>query len=218
MSYENRIDDIDNKGKFIFIYSDKYNIFLFFWDVEKESLFKIISNKFMEIEYVDKVEVPEDFKEFTNINFFKPKVNSIQEYNFIGVVEHDGVYRKFSIDNTQLEYEEEMEYGPAKQFNTLSCLDDIEIKAHIQRKNKIFIVGVEREIGSDLEHPIYGEVNIETGKFDYVYYLYSDKGRLELETINIDTNDLKVYVGGSISSFEEEKDQIPFIECFLLRK
>lgn len=215
MSNETRIDNLEDSGRFLFIYSDKFNVFLFFWHLEKRTLYKITTDKYLEVEYVDEVTVPENFQYHTDIKFFKPYSNN-NEHTFIGIVNHDGVYHKFTIETDRLTYKEKVDYAPAKQFNVLLALKDIEVKAHIQKRNKLFIVGEDRH--EDKHDAIYGVLNLETDSFEQVYYIYSDKGDVRLETVNIDTDDLKVYVGGYIIPDQNEQDQHPFIESFLLRK
>lgn len=215
MSDDTRIDKLEDSGRYLFIYSDKHNVY-FFFQTKAKKLYKITTDKYLDIEYVDEIETPGDFFDYSDIKFFKPYTLNNGSYDYIGVVTINDRFLKFNIENEHLTYGEELEFSAIRQFNTLDCLRDIEIKSHIQKKNKLFLVGVDHNI-DDSSNSIYGVVDLESDKFEQIYYLYSDKKEIVLETINIDTDDLKVYVGGYLKSFSDE-EEVPFMETFLLRK
>lgn len=218
MSEDVRIDNLNDSGRFLFIYSDKYNVYLFFWSKSKK-LYKVTTDKSLYIESADEIETPDEFSNFTDIKFFKPYTTNNTDHTFIGIVTIDGVSSKFSIENQQLVYTEEITYVNTNKFNSLNSLSGIEVVAHIQKKNKLFLVGI--DINEDGYEPIYGVVDLEKDQFQQLYYLYSDKGEINLTTVNIDVDELKVYVGGHTDVLDHNnqiEDVKPFIETFLLRK
>lgn len=216
MSSETRIDRLDDSGKLLFVYSDKYNIYFIFHD-RNEKLYLITTDKYLDIESADQIDVPENFFKYNFVKFFKPYSNT-SDHTFIGIVKIDGKSFKFSISNLALTLTEEVDYVDNCQFNILTCLKDLTVTAYIQKKNKVFLVGYYEY--DKVNEYIYGVVNIETDTFEQIYYIYSDKGDLILSSVNIDIDGLKVYVVGHIDHIVNDQivDSKPFVEEFLLRK
>lgn len=216
MSSETRIDRLDDSGKFLFVYSDKYNVYFIFHG-SNNKLYLITTDKYLDIESADQIDIPDDFLKYDSVKFFKPYSNA-SDHTFIGIVKIKGKSFKFSIINLTLTLTEEVDYVDNCQFNILTCLKDLTVTAYIQKKNKVFLVGY-YEYDKANEY-VYGVVNIETDSFEQIYYIYSDKGDLILSSVNIDTDGLKVYVAGHVD--HKVNDQIvdfkPFAEEFFLRK
>lgn len=215
MNEDIRIDKLDDEGKHLFVYSDKYNVYFVFYSNARKSLYTIKTDKFLNILSIDEVKTPNDheFSQFTNIRFFKPYTKDDEHY-FIGIVEFGEESFKFSIKYNVLQYEEKAQYQPSGTFNTLECLKDTEVVSYIQKRNRLYVVGYE---DGDLEkNPMYGIVDLEKDKFENIYYLFSDAGEITLNAINIDTDDLKVYVAGSLKQ-TDTGCEVPYIEAFLLR-
>lgn len=215
----NELEDSDS-GEFLFVYSDRYNVFVFFRHIQDNKLYKITTDKLLNIEHIDEISVPDGFFNYKTIKFFKPLSNG-SDHDFIGIVVFDDISYKFNIaenNNDTLKYTEEVDYKNNNKFNMLSCIKDIDIVSYIQKGNKVYLVGTEnKHIAGD---PIFGVLNIEKDCLDNVYYLYSDNGEIELKAINIDTDDHKVYVVGSTVDIDKEGiiiDKKPYFESFILR-
>lgn len=212
-----KIFSLENPGKIYFIFSDKYNIFFFFYDIEENKFYKITTDKYYNIEYIDEIEIPAQCRDFKDIKLFKPlKDNRIGEYNFNGIIiTKEGDY-KFTIDETNtLKIVEKTEYIDKRQFNLLTCLKNIDVISYIQKKDKIYLVGYDNEYSSY----IYGIVNIEKDKFYIVYTLSTDEGYIVPLTINVDYDESRVLIGGYIEVLDNNDELIgivQYIDQFLL--
>jgi len=211
-----KIQELTDKGKYLFVYSDRYNVFIIFHSKEDDKLYKIITDKMLNINYIDEILTPSDLVEYKNIRFYRPFSNN-GDYIFVGIVIFDDRSYKFKIDGYKFYYTEKIEYIDGQKFNIniLSCLKDITVASYIQKKNRLYIVGVDEEY----ESAIYGVVNMEKNKFDRIYYLYSDFDEIVLNSINTDVDEERVYVCGwknVLDNKEEVIYQTPFFEMFIL--
>lgn len=221
MSYaQTSIEKLKDSGRFIFAYSDKRNVF-FFFETSERKLYLVTTDKYLNIEYADEVDIPAIYKDYESIKFFKPYFNiSVLDGNnhvFVGVITIYNKSYKFSVDGNKFSLGKEIDYVCNKQFNLLSCLKEIEIVSYIQKKNRLYLVGKDKS--NDSTDPIYGVVDIEQDKFEHIYYMYTDFGSIELLTINTDVDDSKVYVAGYSEVYEDNVlvDTKPYVETFILR-
>lgn len=211
---EARIDRLVDEGKILFIYSDKYNFYVIFHKKEDNRLYRIIAHKDYEIDCVEPIDTPEDWCDCKSVKFFKPYVENTGNIIYVGIMtSNDNVSRKFTIENDEFLIKELVEFAPAKQFNMLNCLKHMEIVSHVQKKNRLFFVGKDIEDGGS--ESVYGVVDLEKDQFDQIYYLYSDKGQIHLNSVNIDTDTLLVSIAGY---FEAGNLIKPYLETLLLRK
>ena len=204
------------EGKLLFVYSDKFNIFFFILAKEKgeDILYKITTDKYYNIVTFDEVEHDVIFDDIDDIIFHKPVRNNNGAYKFIGRIDYgDSIISKFSIDDDLVLVEKE---DTATAINTsiqiLKCLEDIKVKRYIQKDSKIYLIGYE----GDKRIPLYAIANIEGDILEKVYYLYSDIGDVEINTISIDYDELRIYVGGYIKEDDASEDKNPpiFLETF----
>ena len=214
---EIKIFDIEYVGEYLFVYSDKFNIFFFFLDHDEKKLYKITTDKLFIIEYIDEITIPENFSEFKLIKFFKPFCANNNEYTFIGIVCFEDKSYKFKINDTNnVIYTEEIVYNaPDGIINNLRSIKNIDIESYIQKKNKIYLVGYDKKY----EDFIFAVVNIEDDKIEKVYSFYSDYGDVIPISINTDTEEGKIYIVGKINILDESdnlKEVKPFVETFLL--
>lgn len=214
---EIKLSDLEFNGEHLFVYSDKFNIFFFFFDHGECKLYKITTDKFFIVEQIDEVLTPKEFKDFKQIKFFKPFCANNNEYTFIGIIQFDNKSYKFKIDNKYtVTFTEEIVYNqPDGIINSLKSLKTIDISSYIQKKNRIYLVGYDERF-SDY---IFAIVNIEDDKLEKVYSLYSDYGDIVPFSVNTDVDEGKVYVVGRIE-YRDTNDKIekvkPFFETFLL--
>lgn len=216
MSYaQTSIEKLKDSGRFIFIYSDKRNVF-FLFETSERKLYLVTADKYLNIDYADEVETPALYKDYDSIKFFKPYFNG-NNHVFAGVITISNKSYKFSVDDYKFTLGEGIDCICNKQFNLLSCLKEIEIVSYIQKKNRLYLVGKDRS--NDSAGPVYGVVDIEQDKFEHIYYIYTDFGNIELLTINTDTDDSKVYVAGYSEVYEDNVlvDIRPYVETFILR-
>lgn len=214
---EIKLSDLEFNGEHLFVYSDRFNIFFFFFDREDNKLYKITTDKFFVIDNIDEVEFPAGFQTFTSIKFFKPFCNNGNEYTFIGIVQFDNRAYKFKIeDKNEVIYTEEIVYcQPDGIINNLKCLQTIDISSYIQKKNRIFLVGYDEKF----EDYIFAIANIEDDKLEKVYSLYSDYGDIIPFSVNTDVDEGKIYIVGKIQ-YLDANDKVtmikPFFETFSL--
>jgi hypothetical protein len=217
MSSDTRVINLEDSGRYLFIFNDKYKVYFFYYSPEKKKLYRITTDKYLFIEVVDEVEVPPGFTSYKEIRFFKPYTTSSKDHVFLGIVTFDDHSCKFSIENDSLVYKENVDYAPSVRSLKLSeALRNVDVRAYIQKNNKLFLVGT--DLLAKYKDSFYGVLNLETGLFEQQYYLYSDKGDITLDTVSIDTDDFKVYVGGNILTDIKLGTQLPYMEMFFLRK
>lgn len=212
-----KLSDLEFNGEHLFVYSDRFNIFFFFFDHEENKLYKITTDKFYIVEHIDEIRTPEDFESFKKIKFFKPFNQNGNEYAFIGIVQFTNTAFKFKVDDrNSLIYTEEIVYAqPDGIINSLNSIKTIDINSYIQKKNRIYLVGYDEKY-SDY---IFTIVNIEDDKLEKVYSLSSDYGDIIPFSVNTDIDEGKVYVVGRIE-YIDTNDKLekvkPFFETFLL--
>jgi len=204
----------DKTSEIIFIYSDKYNILFFFYNYEENALYKITTDKFFNIEYVDEIEIPEEYKDFREIKIFKP-VDKNGFYSFPGLLITDkGDYKFIITDDNTVVIEKETQYRPFNKTELLTCLNEFNIISFIQKKNKFYAIAFDKAY----ENYCFIEADIDKNQLTRCFSLYSDEGEVIPITINIDIADKRIYVGGKIEYEVDEftKSAKPFLEMFLL--
>ena len=212
-----KLSDLEFNGEHLFVYSDRFNIFFFFFDHEENKLYKITTDKFYIVEHIDEIRTPEGFESFKKIKFFKPFNQNGNEYTFIGIVQFTNTAFRFKVDDqNSLIYTEEIVYAqPDGIINSLKSIKSIDINSYIQKKNRINLVGYDEKF-SDY---IFAIVNIEDDKLEKVYSLSSDYGDIIPFSVNTDVDEGKVYVVGRIE-YIDSNDKVekvtPFFETFLL--
>ena len=189
---EVKIQKLEDQGKFLFVYSDKRNVF-FVFQSEENKLNLITTDKQLNIEHIDEVTTPANFDKYTNIKFYKP-LNLNDEHVFVGIIMFADCSYKFKIERYKLKLTEKVVYVDDHQFNILTCLANTRISSYIQKKHKLYVVGVDAETNDT----IYGIVDMEKDKFENVYHLYTDTGDIVAHSINTDVEDERVYVCGWI--------------------
>lgn len=220
MSEDTRINQLTDSGKYLFVYSDKHHVFLFFHRLQDQKLYRVTLDKYLHIEDIDEIDTPPDFFTYRDIKFFKPTQKN-DEYLFTGVVtycEEDGreASCRFTITRDHLDYEDPLEYQNNRLFNLLDCLKGIMVHSYIQKANKLYLVGSAR-VGEAFQDPVYAVVDIAKDEIEKIYYLYTDTGDITLSTINTDTDDFKVYVAGHVDILNKDEqvvDTKPYFESF----
>jgi len=212
-----KLSDLEFNGEHLFVYSDRFNIFFFFFDHEENKLYKITTDKFFMIDSIIEIYTPENFEGFKKIKFFKPFFANHSDHVFTGIIQFDTLAFKFKItDKDTLTYTEEIVYSqPDGIINSLMSIKTIDINYYIQKKNQIYLVGYDKEYGDY----IFAIVNIEDDKLDKVYSLSSDYGDIIPFAINLDVDEKRIYVVGRmeyINKDNEVEKVKPFFETFLL--
>lgn len=214
MSKYIKLNKFEDKGTYLFVYSDKFNIFFIFHSHEDNKMYMITTDKFLNIDNLDEIETPEGFFEYSDILFHKPN-NDNGMYSYTGIARYSDKICRFKIDRNKLAYLNELTHINTNQFNLLTCLKDIEITSYIQKKNTLYAIGKNTKQNDS----VYLVVDIEKDLMDRIYYLYSDLGDINLHSINTDVDDDRVYVVGCKKIYGD-KDfymySVPYFEQFLL--
>lgn len=211
-----KLSSVTSLGKYIYCYSDKFNIYLFFSDFTDQVKYKVTCDKYFCVTEVDNITLPFDYTEDLDIKFFKPVEGGDGIYKYTGTVNLEGETSKFEIDSSNnLILTKPTVKNTKKLFTIISCLDNVEVESYIQSKNKIYLTGFDTINKAN----IYGVVDIESNKFLVYYLLFSDLGDVVPTSINIDTSEEKVYIAGSIQKYDKNDiliETIPYIETFML--
>lgn len=203
--------------KIYFIFSDKQNIYVFLYTKETEEFLLFILDKFFAIEHIVEIKIPKELKNFKDIRFFKPYVeNKTNEYVYLGIIITDKGDYKFKIDEffkllvlEETQYQKERNNG-----NLFNCAKDIMITSYVQKNNHLFFIGHSELTDADC----YGQIDIKEDKLIRLYDLYSDLGNIVTTTINLDTFERKIYIGGYVEVLDKEENVvniIPYVETFL---
>lgn len=212
---EVKIQKLEDSGKYLFVYSDKRNVF-FIFQSEENKLYLVTTDKLLNIENVDEVGTPDNFATYTNIKFYKPLSNNNDDHIFVGIIMFEGSAHKFKIDRYRMQFTEQVEYVDNRQFNILTCLKNVQISSYIQKKHKLYVVGTD----SEFNDTIYAVVDMEKDKFEQVYHLYSDAGDIVAHSINTDVEDERVYICGWLDILNDQGEKInqkPYFEMFAFK-
>lgn len=214
MNEELNFFDLDYNGEYIFVFSDKHNIFVIYFDREDNKLYLITTNKYFVIEGIDEIETPSELKDYKNIKFFKP-FNKDGGYIFNGIAVFDGnVAKKFSIENLVFTFTEEVEFQPKDfPFEHLMAVGNVDINAYIHKRDKLYMIGYDIEY----EDYFFSVIDTKDDVIDKLYSLYSDRGDIIPLSMNYDCQERKIYVAGRINLYGEKDKLIgvkPYFETF----
>lgn len=223
MSTENNLIELTKEsGEILFVYSDKYNVYVIYKFNTGNRLFLVIADKRLYLERVEELETPESFSRRTGIRFFKPQNLDKGCVKFDGYTVIDGEGYHFTIDQGKVvltkSEKSKKEILPVS-YSILPVLSKFKIGHGIQKLGKFYFIGIDRE-DKDSEHPVYGVVDLASGKLETIYYLYSDLGEVVPACLSIDTHELTVYVSGKTVVYDDNNkviDTIPYLEKFFYR-
>lgn len=211
--------DLDNKGSVLFIFSDRNNIFAIYEDMEDNCFFLFMMDKNFTIEATSEIKLPEELKgkHIDWTGWFRPFQTPTKSYYFNGICNVDGVSYKFKIDDASVMTLVGVEsYRQDSSFNQLSCLEGIKIESHARKANILYVVGFD----SKYKEQVYCVVDTDKDVCVKRYHLRSDEGDLKVNTVNVDTNERRVYLCGEVSRYNETDDSFlfstPYVEMFLL--
>lgn len=208
------------EGEFLFIYCDKYNVYTLYRPQQGDKLFLATLDKGLYIERAEVIDVPREFLSSKGLRFYKPIVND-DGIRFIGRYKVDNEDYLFSI--TEDSFDKEPSVRPPEDrldvnYNILPVLDNFSVTHGLQKLGKLYFTGIDRT--TDEEHPVYGVVDLLSGKLETVYYLYSDLGEIVPSSVSLDSHELTVYVVGKIVEYDSEDLPVrntPYIEKFFYR-
>lgn len=212
---------LNESGEFIFAYCDKHHFYSIYRPYGEEKLYLATCDKSLHLSVVDSIEAPAKFFEHKGIRFFKP-VDEQGVITFSGLLTRPEANYNFTFNETgKFEFKETTKgYNPPhSDLGLIPGLEDIKVIHGIQRREKFYFTGIEAEPETG-EHPVYGVVDLTTGKLEVIYYLYSDRGEVVPVAIAIDPHEHTVYVVGKTLAVNDNNQVIdcrPYIEKFFYR-
>lgn len=220
MSEEHLLSLLKESGELLFVYCDRHNFYSVYKPYGEKVLYLATCDKSLYLSGVDRIEMPDEFFDYRSIRFFKPVSNS-GVLQFPGLVTTDNGSYRFSFDETNnVQFERfDKDLKDTNACNLLPELKNTEVTHGVQRGEKFYFTGIDLEAENG-EHPIYGVVDLTSGKLETVYCLYSDLGEIETAAVTIDPYEHTVYVVGKILTVNETGkvvDHIPYLEKFFYR-
>lgn len=212
-----KLTDINVHGEFIYVFSDRFNIVLFCFDREDNSLYRITTDKSLIVERIEEVTIPSSFEKHSLIKFFKAEQLNNEEYIYNGIIVIDGVASRFSIDrDCVFRYGEKTIYiNQQHVIKQLSSLKNIDIYSYVQRKEKLYVVGYDEQYGDY----ICAIISMATDSITKMYSIFTDYGSIIPLSINVDIHDNRIYVCGKIEYLDNNDNVIeikPYFDSFLL--
>lgn len=214
---QDRLTGIEEDGQFLFVYSDKHDIYTLYQPLNENVLYMVTTDKEFVISRAEEVEVPVEFYRRSDLRFFRPDQKNDGIVEFKGLITIDGDTRGFVLSNLSKLTIGEVTALKEKNLNIVSCLDNVDLVHCIIKGKELYVIGYEVH-EDNTEEPFYGVVDLITNSFKKIYYLHSDKGSIYPTAINIDRHSGCVYVVGKINKWVNNTvvTQHPFIEQFLI--
>lgn len=223
MSEEHITSVTKESGEILFVYADKYIVSVVYRPFEQRKIFLATCDKGLYIERAEYLEFPDWFFGYESIRFFKPKQSNEGDITFHGVVNISGINCRFEVkpgdEASIVEMNDTFDPSAKQAHLLLPVLETFDVTHGVQNREKFYFVGVDKENPKEV-HPVYGVVDMVSGKLETVYYLYSDMGEIVPSCVTIDFHERTVYVVGKMNVFNNENvvvDEIPYIEQFMLK-
>lgn len=217
--YKNFLE-LENQGSIIYIYADRYNIFVVYEDIEDKKFYLFSLDKGLIVEAVHEIKFPEEFEDADVewVHWYNPKHADFGGYIFRGVLIIDDVTCHFEInDKAELilfDREIPYKYDPAKMLkDELGYVENLKPEVFAVKNGRTHIAGV----NSDSEQ-VYCVVDTNKESCVKRYTLHSDVGEIKVNAITVDTHDNRVYLAGEINRYNTDgsyQNSIPYLEMFL---
>lgn len=207
--------DLTKKGQYLFCYTDVNQIYLVFKPKDQQELSIIATDKKFNIAWTSSIVGSSAFYlAGSEIQWFKPKV-VVGNIYFPGLLTVGGEIKHFSL-NPQNGTANITTYNAVKAdllsdpTEKVECMKHVKITHGLQKHSVYYYVGLHVDELGD-EHPVYGELSLESNQHTRLYYLYSDLGEIVPNSLSLDLEGGLVYVVGSVGDK-------PYIETLVLRK
>lgn len=209
-----RLERFTDKGKYVSISSDKHNIYVFFLAEQDKKLYRIICDKYLEVQSAEIVFTPNEFEFEEDMHFFRPVVNYSGDTVYSGVTIVEGETRKFEILHDVLTIHEPIvKYD--KDISRFKAGKDFCVTSSLTKKQSIFFVGYDRNNGKN--DPVFGELDSRNDVISKLYYMYSDSCDVHLLGLDLDVYEKRIHCVGYLIGLDG-KTVYPYIESFFLRK
>ena len=207
--------DLTNKGQYLFCYTDTHQVYLVFKPEDEEELVITATDKKFNITWTSPIVGSAAFYLPGNaVQWFKPKTVGESIY-FPGLLTVGGEIKHFSL-NPQNSTTNLTTFNTVKvdllsdPTEKVECMKGVKITHGLQKHSVYYYVGIHVDELGD-EHPVYGELSLESGQHTRLYYLYSDLGEIVPNSLSLDLEGGLVYLVGTVGDK-------PYIETMLLRR
>lgn len=202
-------------GECLHIYSNKHNVTFFILDKNEKTLYKVTTDKLLNIEYLDEVALPVNFINLSSIKFFTPKTfNDELTYSGIVVINNVASLFKMSDSTNIIEYVRDAvnsDWLETTQLGRLlTCMGTFTVHRYVQKKQTIYAIGYDNEIKSSF----YCIADTSIDKVVKLYYLNSDVGEIIPSSIVVDENENRVLIAGKIVEYDTNS-VTPYYETFI---
>ena len=216
MQNKTTIFDLEYDGEYLYVFADKFNIYVFYLDRTEGRLYLIQTDKLFNIENIDEIETPHEFKDYRKIKFFKPfNKDGINIYNGICLFEGSSA-KKFTVEDFVLRFTEEIEYVERPLlFNNLKTIGNWDINSYSNNNGLLFVVGYDKEH----EDYFFATIDEEKDRIVKLYGIYSEVGDIIPLSIHHDKFERRVYIVGRFDVIDEKGKVIgvqPYFECFFV--
>lgn len=212
-----RFDSIQNQGEVVKLYADKTNLHMIYKDIEDSTFYYFTLDKDMMIESVLTLRTGELDVDLNDVFWYNPTPIDTGGVRFY-VSTSDA---RYSFNNHgDLCFENNRYGGSPKELTVSAKFEElfpyITIEHVSSCRDRQFVTGVDNEYHEQVFVEVMspGESVTDVSR---LYYLNSPKGDLVVKTIISDKTDRKVWLGGSITSYNQQGDILnisPYLETF----
>lgn len=201
------------EGSILFLHSDSGRIYIFGTN-DKGVLCKYTLSKSHEIVEEKDVELQVPIQSLSFRSWYRPSLIGSSLYEFTGCVFTGGKHYKFTINkDNNLVIGDELTISPSYKLGAVKALEGVTIEHHVQRNNTLYVAGVD----DTYKEQMFLEVLLGKDVAVRKYNLRSDLGDLKVNTINIDSQLNRVYLGGEIEVYDGEDTYVKsysYLESF----
>lgn len=200
-------------GEIVYSYSLREHDFIYFVTLERGKVVLMTMDKNLNAISQDLVLNSSKLISADELNFFKP-VKSEEGLTFKGTAVNGDELVCFNFNNQDFTVNystSDISRKVELSYSLFEAMTDIEVKQGIQNLSSFYFVGYCVEGG--YSSPCVGILDIETQKLDKLYFLYSDKGIIDLNTLSLDFENKRILVGGRLST--DEGETFKYVESFL---
>lgn len=216
--------NLQNHGRVLFLYADSHHLYAVYHDQEDSNVYQFTMTKHWDVVSVVQVENAKALLTARSINWHRPKecrdnprMVGSGSWSFAGNAQTpEGEHIWFEIDPmAKMTVRGTSEKFERFKINSLSCLEHTDVEHHIQKKNLLYVTGVDTRY----KEQVFLVVDIAKDKAQRRYHLRSDVGDLNIATLTIDHYEAKVYVGGSTDVYDSSdrlQHSLPYVDGFHL--
>lgn len=205
------------QSSIVHIHSDTKLLELFYKDFNTGSLRHTTISKDFTVVKDLKVAIPVPLETFEFHCWYRPTPHpKASRFDYTGSCIVNDKHHHFEIKvdpGVTLTVGKEFTPAQSPKLSAIKSLEGITVERHVQRSNKLYVTGVDNKY----HEQVFLEICIASDKALRRYHLRSDCGDLRVNTINIDSQINRIYLGGDIAKYSD-KDLLvsasPYFEFF----